>query len=382
MRVSTVALLTLTPVAACASRDASTAPADAGVACFAAPSATDAATVDDASAACTPNATGPSQRLDFVVTQFTFNGHQTPSPTARPVFGFDLDGVSSFGRLPAPLPPPHCGHGDYASARDDDQNRDARGRPCRALSEACLGGVDNSLPALVDSLAQLHEGVDPSRDLNEMVFRGLYAMVIRVDGVDGEPSATLCDPSVTVRVYRGVPLTPSCAPAGTPGLRYAIDAASLLDPSDPSSARFSFPGAIVDGRVRVSPRRTADPSPTLALPFPLAGHAATLNLYNAVLRFDVVPPALGADGNLGGIVRDLDVVAAVNFLPFFRTNAGWLVPTVSMFMDIAWPLGSPRATCSFECGGGAMSVGLGFRTARTELTDDVMPAPPAEHCAP
>lgn len=352
---------------------------DAGPACFAGPR--DAAAPADASIACTPNATESARTYDFAVTEFSVDGNQTPAPSGRPISGFDLDGVATPVTRP-PAAPPHCAHGDFTSALDDDQNRDANGSPCCAGTSGCVGGVDNQLPAFVDALGQFVVGADPIRELRAQIWRGDYAMLIRVSDVNGPLGPALCDPSVTVRVYRGVPLAPRCASLFERNQRYAIAAASLLTPSDPSSARFTLPGAIINGRLRVFPRRTADPAPVISLPFSFRAASVDLALFNAVLRVNLNADGTATGGNLGGIATDLNVAAVFRAALPPDLAGEWLLPFLSAFNDIAWPLDAPAATCLDVCGGGAVGIGLGFRAISAVITDTVVANPPTAPCAP
>ncbi len=381
-----LAALLLVPLAACSSG----APADAGRSppppCAVGPAARDAAVTTDASVACVRNATGPARSYDFAVTRFTVNGNQTPSATARPVLGFDLDHQRSPVRRPAEGAP-HCGHGDFTSMLDHDQNRDANGRPCATGAAGCIGGVDNQLPAVIDTVGQFFvAGVDPVAALNARIALGDDALLLRVSEVNGPPGPTLCDPEVTVQLYRGVPLVPHCASLTSPGQPYAIATSSLCAARDVSSVRFAFPGAIVDGRLQVFPRATQDPAPSLEIPFTTPEGTFNFGLYNPVLRASFGADGALSDGNLGGFWLKRDMLTEVGSFPRIMPFLASLAPLFDGWVDIATPLGSVGARCT---GAGAdgreeggIGIGLGFTAIPAVITDTVVASPPDAGCAP
>jgi hypothetical protein len=381
-----VAALLLAPLAACSSG----APADAGSSppCAVGPAARDAAVTTDASVACVRNATGPARSYDFAVTRFSVDGNQTPSATARPVFGFDLD----HQRSPVTRPPegaPHCAHGDFTSVLDHDQNGTADGRPCAPGAVGCIGGVDNQLPAVIDALGQFFiAGVDPVAALNARIALGDYALLLRVSEVNGPPGPTLCDPEVTVRIFRGVPLASRCASLTSPGQPYAIAASSLCAARDVSSVRFAFPGAIVDGRLQVFPRTTQDPAPSLEIPFTTPEGTFNFGLYNPVLRVSFGADGALSDGNLGGFWLKRDMLSEIGSNPYswISRYLAAAAPILDGLTDIATPLGGVGALCTGAGSDGreqgGIGIGLGFTAIPAVITDTVVAAPPDAGCAP
>jgi hypothetical protein len=381
-------LWVLACLAACSSQPA---PADAGPPppppCAVGPAARDAAAPSDASVACAPNATEPARSYDFAVTAFAIDPNQRPSAVARPVFGFNFDNTRSPTTRPAEGAP-HCAYGDFTSSLDLDQNGDTNGRPCTAGSAGCTGGVDNQLPAVVEALGQFLAPGDPARELNARIARGGYAMLIRVSDVNGPLGPTLCDPEVTVRVYRGVPLAQRCASLREPGQPYAIAATALCAAGDPTSVRFAFPGAIVGGRLRVFPRPMQDPAPSLEIPLPRLNldFDLDLELHNPVLRANLGADGTLSGGNLGGILLKRDLLTALERIPALRLFLAAAAPLIDGFVDIATPLGSPDAICtgigSDRREQGGIGIGLGFTAIPAVITETVVAMPPDASCAP
>lgn len=327
-------------------------------------------------AACTPNATGMAQTFDYVVTQLAVDGNQTPSATARPVFGFNLDNT----RSPVTRPPegaPHCAHGDFPSALDQDQNGDANGRPCMAGSAGCQPGVDNQLPAVVDALGQFMAGLDVGNLLNGQINEGKITLLVRVSDVNGALGPTLCDDNVTIRMYLGYPLFTNCANVQMANQMYAISASSLTNPMDPNSAALQFRGSIVNGRLRVVPQAGMADRPSLSIPLPISGvMGLSLDLYNTQLRVTMNADGTGSDGNLGGFILKRDLLTALGRVPQLMPFLAAAAPLLDGFVDIATPLGAMGALCTgMGTGGreeGGVGLGLGFRTVRANISTMVL----------
>lgn len=326
--------------------------------------------------ACTPNATGMAQTFDYVVTQLSVDGNQTPSATSRPVFGFNLDNT----RSPVTRPPegaPHCAHGDFPSALDTDQNGDANGRPCAPGSAGCQPGVDNQLPAVVDALGQFMAGLDVGALLNEQINQGKITLLVRVSDVNGALGPTLCDDNVTIRMYLGYPLFSSCANVQMPNQMYAISASSLTNPMDPTSAMLQFRGQIVNGRLRVIPAAGMADRPSLSIPLPISGvQGLSLDLYNTQVRVTMNADGSGSDGNLGGFILKRDLLTALGRVPQLMPFLAAAAPLLDGFVDIATPLGGMGALCTgMGTGGreeGGIGLGLGFRTVRAQIANMVL----------
>jgi hypothetical protein len=329
-----------------------------------------------ATALCTPNATGAAMSYEYVITSLTVDGNQTPSATARPVFGFNLDNQ----RSPVTRPPegaPHCAHGDYTSMLDNDQNGDANGRACAAGSAGCTGGVDNQLPAVVDALGQFMAGLDVGALLSEQINEGGLILLARVSDVNGTLGPTLCDDSVTIRLYLGYPMFSNCANVQMPNQMYAISASSVMNPMDPNSALIQFQGRIVNGRLRVIPSSAMADRPSLSIPLPISGvQGLSLDLYNTQLRVTMNADGSGSDGNLGGFILKRDLLTALGRVPQLMPFLAAAAPLLDGFVDVATPLGGTGALCTgMGASGreeGGIGLGLGFRTVRATIANMVL----------
>jgi hypothetical protein len=329
-----------------------------------------------APALCTPNATGMATTYEYVITSLTVDGNQTPSATARPVFGFNLDNQ----RSPVTRPPegaPHCAHGDYTSMLDTDQNGDANGRACAPGSAGCTGGVDNQLPAVVDALGQFMAGLDVGALLSTQINEGGLILLARVSDVNGTLGPTLCDDSVTIRLYIGYPLFSNCANVQMPDQMYAIAASSVMNPMDPNSALIQFQGRIVNGRLRVIPSAGMADRPSLSIPLPISGvQGLNLDLYNTQLRITMNADGSGSDGNLGGFILKRDLLTALGRVPQLMPFLAAAAPLLDGFVDVATPLGGAGALCTgMGAGGreeGGIGLGLGFRTVRATIAPMVL----------
>jgi hypothetical protein len=334
------------------------------------------ATDAGATALCTPNATGMAMSYEYVITTLSVDGNQTPSATARPVFGFNLDNQ----RSPVTRPPegaPHCAHGDYTSMLDNDQNGDANGRPCAAGSAGCTGGVDNQLPAVVDALGQFMAGLDVGALLRTQINEGGLILLARVSDVNGTLGPTLCDDSVTIRLYLGYPMFSNCANVQMPNQMYAIAASSVMNPMDPNSALIQFQGRIVNGRLRVIPSAAMADRPSLSIPLPISGvQGLSLDLYNTQLRVTMNADGSGSDGNLGGFILKRDLLTALGRVPQLMPFLAAAAPLLDGFVDVATPLGAAGALCTgMGTGGreeGGIGLGLGFRTVRATIAPMVL----------
>ncbi len=214
----------------------------------------------------------------------------------RGVSGFNVDGRFSTHRSRQLL---DCDRVDSVSPLDSDQNMGSCVTGMPGGGAGCLGGVDNQLPELTYTIISLRSNTDPREQLQRRIARGTLAVLVRVEGVNGEPSPTLYDDHVTVTVYPFArPMNGRCFVAGQPGQRFQIDSESLV--SDGSRPRYRFEGSIVRGRLRVSD--TDYTRPGLILSIPLDDTVSlSFRLYGFQFRANL--GILGATGgNLGGFV--------------------------------------------------------------------------------
>ncbi len=196
---------------------------------------------------------------------------------------------------------------------DNDQNGDANGRACAAGSAGCTGGVDNQLPAVVDALGQFMAGLDVGALLSTQINEGGLILLARVSDVNGTLGPTLCDDSVTIRLYLGYPMFSNCANVQMPNQMYAISASSVTNPMDPASALIQFQGRIVNGRLRVVPSAAMADRPSLSIPLPISGvQGLSLDLYNTQLRVTMNADGTGSNGNLGGFILKRDLLTALS----------------------------------------------------------------------
>lgn len=299
-----------------------------------------------------------ARTFDFVVNRMLLDEGAEPGVTTRAFYGFNLDGRFSPSRT-ASQGPADCSHGDYFSTVDPDQNMGSCFAGAAGGGSACHGGVDNQLPNLAQTVMQFQASLNVQRALDDSINRASLLMLIRVSDVNGALDSTLDDPSVTVRVYTVVhPTFADCANIQVGYQTYAVDNLSLTSPGDLDSATFQYAGSIVHGRLRVNAATSSAASPTFRIAVPAVGVVGSpsfvVSLYQTALRVDLSSMG-GANGNMGGYLRQTDVISALTTIPAlmaFRDAAG---PLIQGFVDIATGAGT-----SCESPSGGIGVGLGF----------------------
>ena len=311
---------------------------------------------------------------DYVISGLTIDDGMNidmPAAIRMGLTGFDLDGRRT-GPTAATVAHADCAHGDFFSTLDPDQNNGTCAEGTLRGGASCMGGVDNQLPNFASTIRSLMPALDLRRSLGEAVASGGVSILVRVSNVSGTPGPGFNDSSVTVRFYPiGRPMFASCASIGTPGQPYAIDTASLSNPSDLDSAPFVFQGSIVNGRLRLNP--TGDSTrPNFSLPFATNGRTLALALYSTQMRIDLTADR-GTRGNLGGYAR----------VPDFLTNFGevlslsaeqirQLAPILQAFVDIEIPSGDAmgcgeRVSATGTPATGGVGVGVGVTIVRAQI---------------
>lgn len=270
--------------------------------------------------------------------------------------GFNLDAHFSTSTSPSP-----CGPADFTSALDLDQNLDG----CSPGAARCAGGVDNQLPALL-AAARGAGATDVAAALASAVQDGRVVLLLRVEDVDGALGPTLDDEDVTVKVFRGRPLTPAsrCAALYADEAPFAVDTSSLTDPDDLDTARVMWSGRIVRGRLRITEASTA-----LSIPLSATGAAPALVLNGPYLRADLLP-ARGSRGNLGGAMLRAECGAFLG--PTFVT------PTVAAALCAARIDLTTQSSCVAPRG--AVSLGLSFALTRAAIAEAAVTGPQSGMC--
>lgn len=300
--------------------------------------------------------------------------------------GFDLDGRFNLGRWE----PSACDAYDFLAAYDCEANCrrdlvDAEGRCARVGCRGpdCLGGVDNALPELVDSLASLWTGiqlgffgsrVDPYDLRGAMAgaySTGHAALVVQVSGVD----SLVDDELVAVSVVRAVSLysrasSLSCDAAEL-DRRYAIAPSAVIDHDPTRLVVRDGVGRIHRGRLRAR--------------FDGAIRLPMLDIDSSIREWEVELAQLavdldeerGARGNLGGGATLQSIV------PLFAgsSRSPQLAQLAPAFVDLPARDGAcfRRNECTLD--GARISIGLRFTLVRAELEARVLDAaPPPSGC--
>jgi hypothetical protein len=328
----------------------------------------------------TPDAA--AQTYDYVITRLLVDEGAEPGVTTRAFFGFNLDHRFSPSRT-ASQAADDCSHGDYFSALDPDQNAGTCTAGAAGGGAGCQGGVDNQLPNVAQTIMQFQASLNVQSMLDDAITSGRLLILLRVSGVNGVPGPTLNDPAVSVSVFPYAWATfADCAGILTPGRSYAVDNRSLLTSGDLDSARFRYPASIVNGRLRIDASAAGDATSTFAIQppaLPLFGPGATafpaFSFFRTQLRVGLAETA-STDGNLGGFMRQGDLVDALTTVPAlmqFRDAAG---PLVQGFVDVA--TGAAPARCDAPQGG--IGVGFGFHTLRATIAPAPVTGPSAGTC--
>lgn len=319
---------------------------------------------------------GDPQTWVYAITALTIDsalGGAAPNPMthAQGVAGFNLDGRTTG---PASGAPADCAHGDFFSALDPDQDLGScvPGQP--RGGSTCVGGVDNQLPELASIFSGF--GTDLRASMLDDVAQGRTAIVLRVTDVNGVPGPALDDPAVGVQVYPVArPLFASCASIGAPGLPYAVDDASLTTPGDLSSARLSYTGRIVRGRLLVDP--PSDPTRAV-FPFTMTVMASplTFSLQAAQVRLSMTPDR-ATGGNLGGYTPLAAIVAQLRPLLPAGIPEATVTTVLQSLVDVQLPAGDSMG-CVAPNGG--VSMGLGFTASRAALSATTVRGPMTGAC--
>jgi hypothetical protein len=163
------------------------------------------------------------------------------------------------------------------------------------------------LPTLANTI-ETAAGSDVRALLTDDVNNNRLVQIVRVLGVDGTPGPGYNDPEVDVKIYTGYPTFTTGCDSVSAGREYVISASSLAAGStDIETARASFTGSIVNGRVQV----TTGTLGVFDFPLPSGmGAGIRLAMHSTQFRADLTATE-GTNGNLGGWVAGNDVVDAV-----------------------------------------------------------------------
>ena len=312
-----------------------------------------------------PPATG--RTYDYVITRQMIDEGAEPGVTTRGFYGFNLDGRFSPSRT-ASQQPADCSHGDYFSTLDGDQNMGTCNPTMVGGGPGCQGGVDNQLPNVAQTIMQFQASLNVQDTINEQINSGRLLVLIRLVGIDGALGPTLNDPAVEVLLYNFAWATfPACADIARPNQTYTVDNRSLTVPGDLSSARSRSVGRIVNGRLQVD-------SGVDGFTIALFGGPSTV-LHETRLRF-TPGEVSGEDGNLGGYIRQLDLLDSLTSMPALMMFRDAARPLIQGFVDIA--TGTPTATCESPDGG--IGTGMGFRALRAVIAPTTVALAPTGVC--
>ncbi len=303
---------------------------------------------------------GGGQTYTFVISALTVD--MTPADSNSPVAGFNLDNrfsVNSEGELPDT--PNSCDKPDQPSMLDQSQNcpmgmwMSATGQCGSATASCapgagCRGGVDNQLPGILDAIEAAASASFPMgirSELSSQINQNKISLIVRITDVNSLTD----DDSVTVKVYNAYPTFTTGCDNVAGGREYAIAADSLNTASDIETAKITFPGRIVGGRLQV----TAPGMFPLPLP-EIMGARVNLTLTNAQLRVNLTA-AGGTGGNLGGSFNGSQLLTTIRALaPDFEMQASTII---GGFVDIE-EMGICRMTAAMPPRFGGIGVGLGF----------------------
>lgn len=314
---------------------------------------TDGGTTPDSSS-------GTGQTYTYVINALTVE--PTPPDENAALSGFNLDNRYSVNGIDGVMDTPNsCLHQDNPSNNDRDQNcpaamwNQADGRCMSATASCapgagCRGGVDNQLPTILDAIetaamSSFPMGIRPV--LTEQVNTHRISLVMRVTGVNSLTD----DDSVTIKFYNAYPTFSTGCDSVAGGREYAVSTASLNTATDIETAKISFAGKIVGGRLIV----TAPGMFPLPLP-EIMGAQVNLTLTNAQLRVNLTE-AGGSNGNLGGSFNGGQLLTTIMQLaPDFATQGASLI---GGFVDIEeGGICANRNAMPPQFGG--IGVGLGF----------------------
>ncbi|MBP6833700.1 MAG: hypothetical protein KA978_23140 [Deltaproteobacteria bacterium] len=331
----------------------------------------------------TPADAGEARTYDYVINHLLLDEGAEPGVTTRAFYGFNLDGRISPTR-PANQQPADCSRGDYFSTIDPDQNMGTCMAGTAGGGAACQGGVDNQLPNVAQTIMSLQASLNVQNTLNEQVDTGKFLILVRVTGVNGTLGPSLNDPSVHVLVYPFAYATfANCANIQMANQMYQVDNRSLTTAGDLSSARLQFDGSIVNGRLRVNPPAANPSAPNFSIPLSLQGMTLNLNLFQTQLRV-TLGATDGTAGNLGGYLRQGDLIDALTSIPALMQYREAAAPLIQGFVDIATAaaLGDAGAPATVTCDApqGGIGVGLGFTTKVATIATTTVATAPSGVC--
>ncbi len=320
---------------------------------------------------------GPGETYDYVINRLLVDEGQDP-PGNRGFYGFNLDERYSRSTTSQQMPL-DCNHGDYFSTVDPDQNMGTCMAGASGGGAGCQGGVDNQLPVIAQTLQQFQASLNVQALLDEQVQEGDLTILVRVTGVNGTPGPTLNDPSVRIYVYPNAwALFPNCANINMPGQMYQVDNRSLNTPNDLTSAKLTFEGSIVNGRLIVAPTAASATMPNFSIPLPIQGVMLNLDLYRTQLRVTMNSADMGTNGNLGGYVQQTTLLNALTMVPALMPFRDAAAPLIEGFVDVATNIGGSGASCMNPEGG--IGMGLGFTTVRAVIAPMSTATRPATAC--
>lgn len=200
-------------------------------------------------------------------------GQAAPDGDQSVVPGFNLD-----GRVSDMLDEYGCFHEDFTSPPPDSEQ-----------------GVDNQLGPI---LASVGSSLDIEGTISTNIAEGDLLILVTVEGIDDYTN----DPCVTVNLELGTM-------EGTGATMPMLGADGLLSPGQTinvdqrSVGLVSTEGEIVNGRLRAGPV-------DVELNLPIMGMSLTLNIRQALLRFDISADAI-SNGLLGGALGVEETVTAI-----------------------------------------------------------------------
>ena len=315
----------------------------------------------------------PPQTFDYVINAITVdqgvnaagmpNGMApVPASHTRGVAGFDLDNLKSTPADAMMRGAAACGHADFFSTTDTDQNTGTCAAGTARGGAGCTGGVDNQLPEIAATVQGF--GTDIRMTLTDQVAAGKVAILVRVADVNGTPGPTLNDSSVRISVYPiSRPMFASCSNIGMPGQTFAVDNSSLNTAGDLSSAKITFMGSIVNGRLRVAPPAQTATTANFTFNLPIMNMNIPLSLFRTQLRVDMTPDR-GSNGNLGGYAQLGPLAAMLGVLLPAGIPVATVQTVLQSLVDVQDPAGNAMG-CTAPNGG--ISLGLGFTTVRAVI---------------
>lgn len=200
-------------------------------------------------------------------------GQAAPDGDQSVVPGFNLD-----GRVSDSMDEYGCFHEDFTSPPPDSEQ-----------------GVDNQLGPI---LASVGSSLDIEGTISTNIAEGDLLILVNVEGIDDYTN----DPCVTVNLELGTM-------EGTGATMPMLGEDGLLAPGQTinvdqrSVGLVSTQGEIVDGRLRAGPV-------DVELNLPIMGMSLTLNIRQALLRFDASADAI-SNGLLGGALGVEETVTAI-----------------------------------------------------------------------